>query len=175
MVQGRRWCSVTRHRVVALSPRSQAIPGVLSLSQSFSVVRGSLASEGLQMWCEMIVPWMGHTKTYFPFAASEFRAADAPLSRQAKFVVRSRKMWCQVEVGLDGGVLRRTSPFRRTSLVPQIAAYHNKLRVNHHRHQQHQHIACVLVIIYRLEYTCTCRVCKLDKHGGRVDIRENLY
>ncbi len=36
-------------------------------------------------------------------------------------------MWCQVEVGLDGGVLERTSPFRRTSLVPQIAAYHNKL------------------------------------------------
>ncbi|MBQ9962553.1 MAG: hypothetical protein IJO90_04210 [Alistipes sp.] len=34
------------------------------------------------MWCEMIVPWMGHTKMYFPFAASEFRAADAPLSRQ---------------------------------------------------------------------------------------------
>ncbi len=36
------------------------------------------------MWCEMIVPWMGHTKMYFPFAASEFRAADAPLSRQAR-------------------------------------------------------------------------------------------
>ena len=44
-----------------------------------------------------------------------------------KFVVRSRKMWRQVEVWLDGGVLERTSPFRRTSLVPQIAAYHNKL------------------------------------------------
>ena len=57
--------------------------GVLRYSQSFSVVRGSLASEGLQMWYEMIVPWMGHTMMYFPFAASEFRAADAPLSRQA--------------------------------------------------------------------------------------------
>ena len=104
----------------------QAFSVFLSLSQPCVAVRGSLASEGLQMWCEMIVPWMGHTKTYFPFAASEFRAADAPLSRQAKFVVRSRKMWCQVEVWLDGGVLGRTSPFRRTSLVPQIAAYHNK-------------------------------------------------
>ena len=51
-------------------------------------LRDYLASEGLQMWCEMIVPWMGHTKMYFPFAASEFRAADAPLSRQAIFVVR---------------------------------------------------------------------------------------
>ena len=45
-------------------------------------LRDYLASEGLQMWCEMIVPWMGHTKTYFPFAASEFRAADDPLSQQ---------------------------------------------------------------------------------------------
>ena len=90
--------------------------------------RDCLVSEGLQMWCEMIVPWMGHTKMYFPFAASEFRAADDPLSQQT-FVVRSRKMWCQVEVWLDGGVLERTSPFRRTSLVPQVAAYHNKEQI----------------------------------------------
>ena len=44
--------------------------------------RDCLASEGLQMCREMKVPRMGHTMTYFPFAASEFRGADAPLSRQ---------------------------------------------------------------------------------------------
>ena len=41
--------------------------------------------------------------------------------------VRVVQMWCQVEVWLDGGVLARTSPFRRTSLVPQMRRYHVKL------------------------------------------------
>ena len=40
------------------------------------------------------------------------------------------QMWCQVEVWLDGGVLGRTSSFRRTSLVPQMRRYHAKLKKN---------------------------------------------
>ena len=42
--------------------------------------------------------------------------------------VRVVQMWYQVEVWLDGGVLGRTSPFRRTSLVPQMRRYHVKLK-----------------------------------------------
>ena len=53
-----------------------------AVDDPLSQQRTNLLSEGRQMWCEMIVPWMGHTKTYFPFAASEFRAADDPLSQQ---------------------------------------------------------------------------------------------
>ena len=99
------------------------------------------------MWCEMIVPWMGHTKMYFPFAASEFRAADAPLSRQVPQiaayhnkepiccqkgldVVLPRKLtgwgctWAYIPIQADEGSAA-DDPLSRQ--VPQIAAYHNKL------------------------------------------------
>ena len=82
---GKRANKTTRRRddgTAGHAEKTQAFSVVLSRARQCEAVRGSLTSEGLQMCREMKVPRMGHTMTYFPFAASEFRGADAPLSRQ---------------------------------------------------------------------------------------------
>ena len=50
------------------------------------------------------------------------------ISSTTLFVVKSRKMWCQMKEPRMGHTLTYF-PFGALSLVPQIAAFHNKLRV----------------------------------------------
>ena len=64
-------------------------------------------------------------------------------------------MWSQVEIDTDGTYLAYF-PFVAMSLAPQVPPYHNKLCVDHHWHKKHQHLACVLIVVYRLEDTCAC-------------------
>ena len=73
----------------------------------------------------------------FPGVPRRSQPCEAARSCARQLVVRVVQMWRQVEVWLDGGVLARTSPFRRTSLVPQMRRYHVKGLVSEGRRVLH--------------------------------------
>nr|DAR47933.1 MAG TPA: hypothetical protein [Caudoviricetes sp.] len=47
--------------------------------------------------------------------------------------------------------------------------------VNHHRHEQHERRAALLVVVNGFENTRTSRIRELDLHGRRFDIRQDLH
>ena len=55
-----------------------------------------------------------------------FRKKGADLAYHEKFLVRSAKIWQQVEIALEGGVPKCTSPFRAMSVGAKVGAYHEK-------------------------------------------------
>ena len=60
-----------------------------------------------------------------PFSLSSLRPCPTSISEK-QFLVRSTKICPQVEIALEGGVLKCTSPFRAMSLGAKIGAYHEK-------------------------------------------------
>ena len=58
---------------------SQAFSAILSLSQSFPAVRGSVASEGRRVLHSAKMPSMGSTKAYVPLTAFFVRGRNRPL------------------------------------------------------------------------------------------------
>ena len=152
MVQGRRWCSVTRHRVVALSCVAACCRArLISEFREFNEFRDVRAMPATNQVSDVLPLYRAARSLTSQNSLNSLnslltaRYHDAPKLSQAFSAVLSRaglcgavrsslaseglQMWCQVEVWLDGGVLERTSPFRRTSLVPQMRRYHAKLNL----------------------------------------------